>query len=113
MARLYEVYATGGLIGASRVLSQEAFDALTTRRFKGDDLVLPFNVDWRTGVLGNSNRFYGPNVEAFGHSGAGGSVGFGDPVAGVSASYVMNKQSHYIMADPRSLKLIEALYSCL
>ena len=40
-------------------------------------------------------------------------MGFGDPVAGVSAGYVMNKQSHHIMADPRSLKLIEALYSCL
>lgn len=113
VARLYEVYATSGLIGASRILSQEAFDALTTRRFKGDDLVLPFSVDWRTGVLGNSNRFYGPNIEAFGHSGAGGSVGFGDPVAGVSVGYVMNKQSHHIMGDPRSLKLIDAFYSCL
>jgi hypothetical protein len=40
-------------------------------------------------------------------------VGFGDPVAGVSAGYVMNKQSHYIMGDPRSMKLIDALYSCL
>jgi len=26
---------------------------------------------------------------------------------------VMNKQSHHIMADPRSLNLIDALYSCL
>jgi CubicO group peptidase (beta-lactamase class C family) len=110
---LYEIYATGGSISGSRVLSQEAFDALTTRRFKGDDLVLPFNIDWRTGVIGNSNRFYGPNIEAFGHSGAGGSVGFGDPAASVSVGYVMNKQSHHIMGDPRSLKLIDALYSCL
>lgn len=113
VARLYEVYASGGVIGGSRVLSQEAFDALTTRRWKGNDLVVPFNVDWRTGVIGNSNRFYGPNAEAFGHSGAGGSVGFGDPVAGVSAGYVMNMQSHHIMGDPRSLNLIDALYSCL
>jgi CubicO group peptidase (beta-lactamase class C family) len=75
--------------------------------------VLPFNVDWRAGIIGNSNRIYGPNPEAFGHSGNGGSAGFGDPVAGVSAGYVMNKQSHYIMGDPRSLKLIDALYSCL
>jgi hypothetical protein len=40
-------------------------------------------------------------------------VGFGDPVAGVSVGYVLNKQSHYIMGDPRSLKLIDALYECL
>lgn len=113
VARLYEVYATSGAIGGARILSQEAFDALTTRRWKGDDLVLPFNIDWRTGVIGNSNRIYGPNSEAFGHSGMGGSCGFGDPVAGVSVGYVMNAQSHYIMGDPRSLRLIEALYSCL
>ena len=113
VARLYELYATGGLIGGSRVLSQEAFDALTKRRWKGDDLVLPFNIDWRTGIIGNSNRIYGPNPEAFGHSGMGGSCGFGDPVAGVSVGYVMNKQSHHIMGDPRSLALIDALYACL
>ncbi|WP_395646900.1 serine hydrolase domain-containing protein [Terricaulis sp.] len=113
VARLFEAFATGGMIGGSRIVSQEAFDALTRRRFVGDDLVLPFNVDWRTGVLGNSNRFYGPNPEAIGHSGAGGSCGFGDPIAGVSVGYVMNKQSHHIMGDPRSLALIEALYACL
>lgn len=113
LAKIYEAYATGGVLGASQVLSPEAFDALTKTRWKGDDLVLPFNVSWSAGVIGNSNRFYGPNPEAFGHSGAGGSCAFGDPVAGVSAGYVMNKQSHHIMADPRALRLIDALYDCL
>lgn len=113
VARLYEAYATGGIINGARVLSQEGFDALTKRVWKGDDLVLPFNVDWRAGIIGNSNLVYGPNAEAFGHSGNGGSMGLGDPVAGISAGYVMNKQSHHIMGDPRSLKLIDALYSCL
>lgn len=113
VARLYEIYATGGLITGSRVLSQEGFDALTRRRWIGDDLVLPFNMDWRTGIIGNSNKIYGPNPEAFGHSGHGGSFGMGDPVAGVSVGYVMNKQSHFIMGDPRALRLIDALYKCL
>lgn len=113
VARLYEAYAAGGGINGARVLTQEGFDALTRRIWFGDDLVLPFKIDWRAGVIGNSNRIYGPNAEAFGHSGAGGSVGFGDPAASVSAGYVMNKQSHHVMGDPRSLKLIEALYACL
>jgi CubicO group peptidase (beta-lactamase class C family) len=113
VARLFQVYATGGMVGASRVLSERAFVALTQPRWKGDDLVLPFNIDWRTGVIGNSNRIYGPNAEAFGHSGMGGSVGFGDPATGVSVGYVMNKQSHHIMGDPRSLRLVDALYACL
>jgi CubicO group peptidase (beta-lactamase class C family) len=113
VAQLYQIYATGGSIGAGQVLSRDGFAQLTARRWQGGDLVLPFNIDWRTGVIGNSNRFYGPNLEAFGHSGSGGSVGFGDPVAGISVGYVMNKQSHHIMGDPRSLKLIDALYSCV
>ncbi len=113
VARLFEIYATGGSIGGAQVLSPGAFAQLTAERWRGEDLVLPFNVDWRTGVIGNNNRFYGPNAEAIGHSGMGGSVGFGDPVAGISAGYVMNKQSHHIMGDPRSLKLIDALYSCV
>lgn len=113
VARLYEAYATEGEIAGRRVLSHEGFAALTRRRWKGGDLVLPFDIDWRTGVIGNSNRFYGPNLEACGHSGMGGSVGFGDPVTGLSVGYVMNKQSHHIMGDPRSLKLIDALYACV
>ena len=113
IARLYEAYATEGEIAGKRVLSAEGFAALTKQIWRGDDLVLPFNIDWRAGVIGNSNRFYGPNPEAFGHSGMGGSCGFGDPVARISASYVMNKQSHHIMGDPRALRLIEALYACV
>jgi CubicO group peptidase (beta-lactamase class C family) len=113
VARLYEIYASDGMIGASRVLSPEGFAALTRRRWQGDDLVLPFNLDWRSGAQGNSNFFFGPNREACGHPGMGGSVGFGDPVTRVSAGYVMNKQSHHIAGDPRSLALINTLYACL
>jgi hypothetical protein len=99
---------------AARVLSQEAFDALTKRRWKGDDLVLPFKSIGAPASSAIPIASIGPNPEAFGHSRQWRfSVGFGDPVAGVSAGYVMNKQSHHIMADPRSLKLIDALYSCL
>ncbi len=113
VARLYEAYATGGEIAGKRALSANGFTALTKPIWRDDDLVLPFNLDWRAGIIGNSNHFYGPNEEAFGHSGMGGSCGFGDPVARISAGYVMNKQSHHLMGDPRSLRLIEALYECV
>ncbi len=113
VARLFELYASGGDIGGKSVLSRQAFDALTRRRWQGDDLVLPFNIDWRTGIIGNSNQIYGPNLEALGHSGLGGSCGFGDPIARISAGYVMNQQSHHIMGDPRALRLIEMLYACV
>lgn len=113
VARLYEVYASEGEVAGRRVLSHAGFEALTQRRWQGDDLVLPFNIDWRTGIIGNSNRCYGPNPEAFGHSGMGGSCGFGDPLQRIAAGYVMNQQSHHLMGDPRALRLIDALYSCV
>ncbi|MEJ0061374.1 MAG: serine hydrolase domain-containing protein [Terricaulis sp.] len=113
LAQLYGVFANEGVIQGTRVLSQEAYRQLIERRFFGDDVVLPFKIDWRTGVMGNSNFFYGPNAEAIGHSGSGGSCGFGDPVTRVSGGYVMNKQSPYLMGDPRAVRLIEALYLCL
>jgi CubicO group peptidase (beta-lactamase class C family) len=113
VARLYEVFATGGVIDGAQVLSLRAFDALTTQRSFEQDRVLPFRIDWRTGIMGNANGNYGPNPEACGHSGSGGSCGFGDPIAGVSVGYVMNQQSPYLMGDPRALKLIDALYACL
>lgn len=113
LARLYEVFATGGEIDGVRILSPETHAQLIAPRISGRDLVLPFNMDWRSGVMANNNAFYGPNDEAIGHSGSGGSCGFGDPVARVSAGYVMNRQSHYLMGDPRAVRLINALYACL
>lgn len=112
IAQLFAIYANDGALEGAPLLSREAFGELTKRRIFGQDLVLPFRIDWRTGVMGNSNLFYGPNEQAFGHSGAGGSCGFGDPVTRISAGYIMNKQSHHLMGDPRALRLIEALYAC-
>ena len=114
VARLYEAYATGGDDRgqpgdlARNVRCADAA-ALDRRRSSAA-------VQYR--LAHRDHRQFQPRlwaqcggVRAFRN--AGGSVGFGDPVAGVSAGYVMNKQSHYIMGDPRSLKLIDALYSCL
>lgn len=113
IAQLYDVYATGGEICGRRILAADTFAQLTARRIEGDDLVLPFHLDWRSGVMGNVNFKYGPNRETCGHSGSGGSCGFGDPSARIAVGYVMNKQTEYLMGDPRTLRLIEALYACL
>lgn len=113
IARLYEVFATGGEIDGARILSPDTFAQLTAPRIEGPDLVLPYDLDWRSGVWANKVGFYGPSREAIGHSGSGGSCGFGDPVAQVSFGYVMNRQSHFLMGDPRASRLIDALYACL
>jgi hypothetical protein len=43
--------------------------------------------------------------------GAGGSLGFADPVAGVGYAYVTSQMGPHLTGDPRDLALRHALYS--
>lgn len=113
VATLYGVFANRGRIGPTQVLSDQALADLTRLRIEGQDRVLPFSIAWAAGVMRNSNRRYGPNPDTLGHSGWGGSCGFGDPARGLSASYVMNRQSNALLGDERAGRLIAALYGCL
>ena len=50
---------------------------------------------------------------AFGHYGAGGSVGFADPENMIAAGYVMNKMTQNLNGDPRTSGLIRASYEAV
>lgn len=50
---------------------------------------------------------------SFGHTGAGGSVGFTDPEHGIGFGYVMNKMMQTLNGDPRSGGLIRAVYDAI
>jgi CubicO group peptidase (beta-lactamase class C family) len=50
---------------------------------------------------------------AFGHVGAGGSVGFADPVENLSFGYVMNRQGSGVLLNERGQKLIDRVYEAL
>jgi CubicO group peptidase (beta-lactamase class C family) len=112
-AKLYGIFANGGQLNGTEILSPAALAAMLKPRIRGADLVLPFDLAWSSGILANSNAFYGPNPNSFGHSGWGGSCAFADPDRNLSAAYVMNKQSNALMGDARSLALIAALYRCV
>lgn len=113
VAQLYGTYAHGGVLNGERVISEAAFDALTQSRVKGQDLVLPFITEFAAGVMRNNLRLYGPNPNTLCHSGWGGSLALGDPDRGLSAAYIMNRQSNSLQADPRATRLVQALYGCL
>jgi len=50
---------------------------------------------------------------AFGHVGAGGSLGFADPVAGLSFGYTMNKMGPGLLMNGRGQPLVDAAYRSL
>jgi CubicO group peptidase (beta-lactamase class C family) len=51
--------------------------------------------------------------DAFGHSGHGGSIGFADPVAGLSFAYVMNQMDPELGLSAKGQSLIDAAYRAL
>ncbi|MEZ5938798.1 MAG: serine hydrolase domain-containing protein [Hyphomonadaceae bacterium] len=113
LARLYSVYALKGRIGETRLFSEAVWNELTRARVTGEDRVLPGVVSFGAGVMRNPVPLYGPGPETLCHSGWGGSGALGDPVAGVSAAYIMNMQGSHLLEDARRSRLIEALYACL
>ena len=83
-------------------------------RVAGPDRVVPFDMSWAAGVMRNERLgVFGPNPEAVGHSGWGGSCAWADPAARLSAAYVMTRQSPHLIGDPRAVRLQQALYSAL
>lgn len=50
---------------------------------------------------------------AFGHVGAGGSIGFADPDAGLAFGYTMTKMGAGILLSGRGQALVDAAYGCL
>lgn len=113
LAEIVQPFASQGLFRGARLLSPEAIEQALAERIRGDDLVLPFRLSWAAGVMRNINGHFGPSPTAFGHAGFGGSAVMFDPPRRLSAAYVMNRMSPYLVGDPRSLRLIDAVYAAL
>ncbi|SKA35697.1 CubicO group peptidase, beta-lactamase class C family [Enhydrobacter aerosaccus] len=65
-------------------------------------------------------QIFGPDVDsailgsaAFGHVGAGGSLGFADPAAGFSFGYTMNQMGPGLLLNDRGQSLVDATYLSL
>jgi CubicO group peptidase (beta-lactamase class C family) len=50
---------------------------------------------------------------SFGSPGAGGSMGFADPIAGVGYGYVTSQMGTTLTGDPRDVALRQALYASM
>lgn len=114
LARMMAVLACDGVVDGREILPPGLAPEAAAQRIQGQDLVLPYELSWGAGFLRNQGLgIYGPSPYAFGHSGWGGSCAAADPDRRLSFAYVMNKQSQHLIGDPRSRRLIDALYACL
>ena len=116
MAYLYRPAATGEFVSEeqtrrmSRVSVATECDAtllLPTRFAEGfmlsmDNRRRPFG-DTDSAIIGH---------QAFGHVGAGGSIGFADPEFAMSMGYAMNKMGKGVLMNDRGQSLIDAAYRC-
>jgi CubicO group peptidase (beta-lactamase class C family) len=110
LARIMGVVVDGTLEGRT-VLSPDVRTGMLRERIHGRDRVLPFDISWAAGLMRNEGlHIFGPNPNAVGHCGWGGSCAFADPEAGLSMAYVMTRQSPHLIGDPRAVRLIEAVY---
>ncbi|HWD52773.1 MAG TPA: serine hydrolase domain-containing protein [Acidimicrobiales bacterium] len=111
LARMY-----AGLIGevdGVRILTPDTVDTMIIPRTSGVDLVLGAESIFGLGMLCDTpfSPFLGAG--SFGHYGAGGSVGFAQPGAGVAFAYVMNQMRLGLSGDARTGSLIEAVHAAV
>ncbi|MEL6346663.1 MAG: serine hydrolase domain-containing protein [Myxococcota bacterium] len=113
LARVYAPLANEGRHERGRFLPADVLTPLYARQSWSDaDRVLFKPVGFSQGFMKEETTLFSPNKSAFGHPGAGGSLGFADPDRGLSIGYVMNRMSHRLRS-PRALSLCEALNDCL
>ena len=113
VARVYAALARGGAIDGVRIVAAPLLQEAVVEHACGLDRVLGRPSRFGLGFqLTQPERALGPNPGAFGHFGAGGSLGFCDPEANVAFGYVMNDMGPRFQS-PRTRALIDAVYACL
>ncbi len=125
LAGMYAPLANGGgMLVDGTTLTRMAEVSMATH----DDATLRIPTRFALGFMKSmDNRkrsvgatLFGPDVDsvimgsaAFGHVGAGGSLGFADPVAGLSFGYTMNRMGPGLLMNERGQALVDAAYRSL
>jgi CubicO group peptidase (beta-lactamase class C family) len=113
VATLYDALARGGRTDSYVVVGADALAAAATEVAAGDDVVLERPSRFGLGFqLPMPQRPIGRTDRAFGHFGAGGSLGFCDPGCGVAFGYVTNDMGPR-WQNPRNRALCAALFDAL
>jgi CubicO group peptidase (beta-lactamase class C family) len=111
LARFYETFCS------DEIFSSETVRRIATTQCTGEDQVLRVQTAFGIGFMkdpleGNkkARNIFGPELNAFGQPGSGGSVGFCDPKNGISFAYVMNQMEPGLFPNEKSLRLVDHIY---
>ncbi|MCZ4323993.1 serine hydrolase domain-containing protein [Pseudomonas anguilliseptica] len=100
-----------------QLLESELLAELTREHAVGEDKTLLTRTRFGLGCMLDqpevTNATYGMGPRAFGHPGAGGSIGFADPERDVAFGFVTNNLGPFVLMDPRAQKLARLLADCL
>lgn len=111
LARMYA--ATVGDVDGVRLIGDDVMHTARSERVNGPDACLVAETRFGYGFMLNNELVPLLSPNAFGHAGAGGSLGYADPDAKVGYGYVMNQMASGIAGDPRTIALNEAVRSSL
>lgn len=111
VAKLYA--ATIGEVDGVRLIDATTVDQARTERAFGPDESLVLDTRFGYGFMLHCDVLPMGADGAYGHYGAGGSLGCADPESGLAFGYVMNQMGQGIAGDPRAVSLLDAARSCL
>ena len=123
LARIYAPFACGGELNGRCFVDADTLAAMgevAVATHEDATLLIPtrFSLGFmksmdnrRVHAVDKSSAIF--SSSAFGHVGAGGSVGFADPAARMSFGYAMNKMGPGILMNERGQSLVDAAYRCL
>lgn len=100
-----------------RLLDQQLLREMQLEHSHGMDRTLLAQTRFGLGCMleqpGLAYASYGLGPRAFGHPGAGGTLGCADPDYGLAIGFVTNSMDAYVMMDPRAQALNRCLLACL
>ena len=115
LARIYGALACGGEVDGVRILDGETIERAIEVQAEGPDAVLG-GMPMRFGLgfmLRSPIMPLSPSPRAFGHPGAGGSIGMADPDAGVGFGYTPNKMQMGLVGGAGAFAMIKAFFEAL
>lgn len=123
LAGMYAPLACGGSLKGVDLVDPDTLARMSAvSSSTGQDMTLLIPMRFSLGFIKSHNNRRQPvdlrdsvilSEDAFGHPGAGGSIGFADPRERMSFGYVMNKMGSGLGLNPRGQSLVDAAYISL